>query len=416
MFARAKPGLAAGLLLLALLLFKPAHAHAAVTCGIANASGARACSIDPALDPQAKCNDGTLPAFWIRPGTGIGAARWIIWLQGGGHCTDQPSCAQRAAAQSTASLITSNGYAATAGIGVLASSATENPILYNANTVQIHYCSSDDWSGAYSSTRAFNPDDPTTWNFQGRRIAQAAINSVRELMPNFAFATFIVFGGTSAGGEGATLVANDILPLLPAAQTILLANDAGFANDIGQYDATAPAPYIFAGQPTAFFTNFQNALNLWHGRGDAKCAATAQTLQQQINCYNSAIILQQGYITLPSFVAESQIDSAQVTDEICPALYGVCPVPTNPASPEGQYATAFGRAMATQLIGAGTQAAYWVASPDAYMHVILEDNTQFAATFPTATGAVSPRDVWNAWLNDPKGPRETDMGTGPGVN
>jgi hypothetical protein len=411
-----KIGLILGAGALAALIAAPGRAHAAVACGTPNAAGAAACFIDPKLDPKALCNDGTLPMFWIRPGSGVGASRWIIWLQGGGHCTDQPSCAQRAATPGTASLITSNGFAATAGIGVISSSASENPVMYNANTVNIHYCSSDDWTGAYSSTSAFNPNDPTTWNFQGRRIALAAINSLRELEPSFAFAAFIVFGGTSAGGEGATLVANDVLPLLPPAPTILLANDAGFANDIGQFDASAPSPYIYAGEPNAFFTNFQNAINLWHGRGDAKCAATAGTLQQQINCYNSALVLQQGYITLPSFVAESQIDSAQVSDEICPSLYGDCAVPHNPASQQGVYTTAFGQAMASQLTGAGTKAAYWVTSPDAYMHVILQDDAQFIAAYTTATGSVTPRDQWDAWLNDPRGPRTLSLGTGPGVH
>jgi hypothetical protein len=415
LIAWGKTSLFAGVVAL-LLIAAPRHGFAAVACNAPNAAGASACFIDPALDPKARCNDGTLPMFWIRPGSGVGASRWLIWLQGGGHCTDQPSCAERAATAGTASLITSNGFTATLGVGVLSSSASENPVLYNANTVNIHYCSSDDWTGSYTSTRAFNPNDPTTWNFQGRRIAQAAINSLRELEPSFAFAAFIVFGGTSAGGEGATLVANDVLPLLPPAPSILLANDAGFANEIGQFDASAPSPYIYPAEPNAFFTNFQNAINLWHGRGDAKCAATAQTLQQQINCYNSALILQHGYVSLPTFVAESQIDSAQLSDELCPALYGVCPVPHTATSQQGVYATAFGQAMAAQLTGAGTPAAYWVTSPDAYMHVILQDDVQFIADYPSAAGNVAPRDQWDAWLSNPKGPRVLSFGTGPGVH
>ena len=393
----------------------PGRLHAATPqCGTPDQAGSRACFIDPTIDPAALCNDGTTPAFWVRPGSGSGAARWVIWLEGGGECADQTQCAMRA--QSSPDLLTSNGFKAGDGVGVLSPNATTNPLLYNANTVLVHYCSSDDWSGNYTTTHTFSPSDPTTWNFQGRRIALAAVRSLNELGLGFAAAQQILLGGTSAGGEGITVTANDILPVLPAAaKDVRFVNDAGFALNIGQYDSTAPSPFIYQGKPDAFTSHFEAALSLWQGRGDAKCDATAHTTLQHVNCYNSSLVLQHGYIALPSFVAESQIDTAQLTDQLCPLLYGNCNVPHDPNSMQGIYATAFGMHMAAQLKGAGTPAAYSVFSPDAYMHVILSNSAVYTTPYAFPGGPLLARDVFDDWLAHPTGPRIVDLGSGPGV-
>jgi hypothetical protein len=60
-------------------------AIAAVSCEPPDSKQTSVCQIHPAIDPGALCNDGTLPAFWFRPGSG--AATWVVWLEGGGQCT-----------------------------------------------------------------------------------------------------------------------------------------------------------------------------------------------------------------------------------------------------------------------------------------------------------------------------------------
>ncbi len=405
-----------GMVIVVLLLLAPRVGHAAVACGAPDKDNTQTCTIDPAIDPAALCNDGTTPKFWIRPGKGSGAATWVIWLEGGGQCFNQASCALRAQTPSSAGLLTSNGYVATDGYGLLSSRIVLNPDLYNATTVQVHYCSSDDWVGGYSASKSFSPIDPTTWNFQGRRIALAAIRSLGELPYNLAGAGRIVLGGTSAGGVGMTDDVNDILPILPVAATKLLVNDAGFTLDIGQYDASLPSPYVYPSAPNAFDTTTSQSLTLWQGRGDAPCAASAITTQQQVNCYNSAYVLQNAFITVPSFVAESQIDTAQVSLEICPLEFGLCSVPASPTTKQGIYATEFGVSMAAALTGAGTQAAYSVASPDAYMHAILVDPEEFLEPFSIPGGVTTPELVFHNWFVAPAGKRNVQLGNGPGVN
>lgn len=392
-------------------------ARASVQCSAPIADGSMACFIDPSIDTGALCNDGTLPAFWVRPGSGSGMHHWVIWLQGGGMCIDKTSCSERAQSSGSAPFVTSNGFQAESGNGLLASSGSTNPILYNANTVLIHYCSSDYWSGdaAPAGGTQFSPTDPGTWYFRGRRIALAAIASLSELRQNFAGAKQILLGGDSAGGLGITVTTNDIAPLLPPAHDVRLVNDAGFALDIGQFSSKAPVPYIYHGYPNAFDTIFIDGMKLWQGRGDKPCDASAHTTQQHINCYNSSYVLQNKYIAQPAFVAESQLDMAQLTDQLCPQDYGQCGVPHSRSTPQGVYAVAFGNAMAATLTGGGTGASYAVFSPDKYMHVILADKTEFNSKFQFGNVRLSPQHVLDTWLTDPHGNRIVDIGTGPGL-
>ena len=389
-------------------------AHAALTCGGANQSGARACFVDPAIDQGALCNDGSQPAFWVRPGSGTGAKTWLIWLEGGGQCTSQQSCAARAKG-ADAHLLTSEGFTAAPGAGVLSASPVINPILYNANTVLIHYCSSDDWSGGRNSHAAFNPADPATWQFQGRRIALAAIASLRELGPAFQKASHIVLGGSSAGGVGITVTANDIIPALPATvASIHVVNDAGFGIEIGQYDPAISSPYVYKGQPTAFTQLFEAGMALWSGRGDAKCDVDAQSPQARAACY-SALVFNRGYIGVPSFIAESQLDSAQLSDELCPAEGGNCSVPHDPQSMQGQYAAAFGRTMAHDLMGAGAAATYAVYSPDSVMHTMLANGSEFSVKHPFPNARLSPQAVFDLWLAGDGRRRIVEIATSPGL-
>ena len=386
-------------------------ACAAPVCGSPNADGAMLCGVNAGIDQLARCNDGTIPVYWFRPGHDSGATHWVIWLEGGGQCIDQQTCAARASGGQR--YLTSSGFTAgSGGGGVLSSNATTNPLLYNANAVLVHYCSSDMWSGGYASAGAFDPNDTSTWYFEGRRIAMAAVASLGLLDYDFQGATQIILGGSSSGGIGIAVTANDILPLLPPAQDIRLVEDAGFAMNIGQYDPAAPAPYIYPGRPNAFDALFEAGMATWRGSGDSVCAAAARTPADQVACYSSDVF-QKGYIRLPSFVAESQLDMPQLSDELCPQQNGNCVLPHDAQSPQGQYATAFALSMATALAG-GDGAAYSVFSPDSYLHVMMSSGA-FTRPFSFPQGPLAPRDVFDAWLQGDGSQRVVALGDGPGV-
>ncbi len=403
-------------LLVAPLLPGAARAAGGVNC-YATKAGATACTVDPSLNAAALCNDGTQPAFWYRPGAGAGATRWVFWFEGGDQCADQPTCATRAVKQP--SLVTSNGFMPGQGQGLLSSSATMSPLLYNANIVFMHYCSSDTWAGARapSVTTGFAGNDPNTWSFQGHAVANVQVQSVAELAPGLSQASEILIGGSSAGGVGATVNVNALLGLLPKlpAGKILFANDAGFALDVGQYEASyTKPPYAYTGHPNFFEMTLPAWLAFWNGSGDPACLA--QQPAQTTNCYDTAYVLDNGYIALPSFVAESQLDQAQLHDEICPeGSAPSCKLSTNPKSKVGIYETYFATQMAQALTASGTPATFSFYAPDDLEHVILENNTAFTLSTAFPDGVHTAQKVFDGWLANPTGARITLLGNGPGV-
>ena len=389
----------------------------------ATAQGATACNADPTIDPDALCNDGTVPAFWIRPGSGSGATTWVFWFQGGQLCYDPYTCSGRASA--TPGLVSSNGFVPQAGAGLLSSSAKENPLLSNANVVLMGYCSSDTWVGVrlpahptVPPTAGFDAADPTTWYFEGHAIALADLRSVLELYPSVWSATTIVIGGSSAGGVGATDNVNAMLPLLPTLPPghMLFVDDAGFTLDVGQYEATGyPAPYDYPYHPNAYENDFQAWLSFWNGSGDVSCLFSDPS--GGVACYDTASVLDGGYVRLPSFVAESLLDTAQQTDQVCPEYAPKsCKLSPAPSSMEGVYETWFGTRMASAVQAKGTSAAFTAYSPDVPEHVILADD--FAFVYPSAFGSVqgTAQAAFDAWYASPLSPRTVMIGTGPGVS
>jgi hypothetical protein len=404
-----------GLLVAAVWMAPHAALAAKPKCQALTISDARACSVDPTLDKDAVCNDGTTPAFWYRLGSGSGKNVWVIWLGGGGACDSQASCQVEAAETGSNFIVSSKGFEPTPPQGILSNVASINPMLYNANAVYLHYCSSDSWAGDIQGVGAFDLNNSATWDFEGRRVAISQIKSIGELFSSFADAKEIILGGDSSGGIGVTEVANDLLPLLPTQATKLLVNDAGFSLDIGEFDQAVGAPYVYEGHPNAFESDVYARLLYWNARGDAVCSANATTVVQRVNCYNSSYILQHGFIKVPSFVAQSQIDPAQVTQELCPAEFGVCPVSHVATTPQGMYATAFGVQMAAAVLGTGTAAPYTGYSPDVYIHVLLNKNPEFNTPHQFPQGAITPSQALDAWLANPTAPRTTYIATGPGV-
>jgi hypothetical protein len=379
-------------------------ATAQVKCGGPDSNGTKLCQVDPSIDASALCNNHSTPSFYFRPG--ISSSTWVIWLEGGGWCIDATSCSERNRYNVTGKLTTAND-----GAGVLSNDSNINPLLYNANTVVIHYCSSDRWSGNSSlKTAKFDMNNPNTWDFEGRRIALAAVASLKQL--GLASATQILLGGSSAGAEGMTFVANDIIPTLPTSN-VLVANDSGFGIDIGQYDdSVAASPtYAFMGHPNAFETFVATGAALWSGTGDSKCLQNGGT---QVECYTSSYVLQNGYIAKPVFVDIAEMDAAQLTYELCPQLYGNCPFMRNVPS-QVDYANYFSTIMISAVIGSGTQANYSAYSPDSTVHVMLTDPTQFTKPHNFPGGPKTPRDAFNAWYMNPTGPRQVLIGNSPDV-
>lgn len=143
--------------------------------------------------PLARCNDGTQANFFHDPGQP--GDKILIELQGGGACSSIESCHFRCS-QDRPQLCTARNVTEK-DMGDFLTYGTVDPWKGYWH-VFVHYCSSDTWSG----TRAAD-EETGGYNFYGRHIFEAVINSLAENF-NLLSATSIVLTGGSAGAQGVT--------------------------------------------------------------------------------------------------------------------------------------------------------------------------------------------------------------------
>eukprot|EP01084_Bolivina_argentea_P132121 233148_1 len=130
------------------------------------------------LAPQTKggqCLDGSPAGFYYSPPPSGSSNLWVIFVEGGGSCSDEQSCMQRA----NTSLGSSNYWNTTIDtstinlLGVLSDDPNINPDFYTGHHIFIYYCSGDVWTGQRTQPST-NPD---TWGlyFSGHTILSAII-------------------------------------------------------------------------------------------------------------------------------------------------------------------------------------------------------------------------------------------------
>jgi len=97
--------------------------------------------------------------------------------------------------------------------------------FWDFNVVFGYYCSSDYWSGTIFNSSVGG------WSFLGSNHVPAMISDLTNPAiipyPNLANATELLFGGSSAGGEGAFQNANRFKSLTPWIPKIRVAIDSG---------------------------------------------------------------------------------------------------------------------------------------------------------------------------------------------
>ncbi|MCE9580119.1 MAG: pectinacetylesterase family protein [Deltaproteobacteria bacterium] len=196
-------------------------------------------TLDPAVFPDALCNDGTPATLYFRPY--VGAAnrdRWVINLHGGGACGSGPSCIARWCSCSnltecpyaetttnfSRSTMTNDGpdQKAADGIWLRGDAARPNP-YGDYNQVELTYCTSDAWHGTRRavSMNAINPktNAPVTFtlHFLGARVLDGDLGVLRQAgvpalvytrsgasipLPDLDEASEVIVAGDSSCGEG----------------------------------------------------------------------------------------------------------------------------------------------------------------------------------------------------------------------
>jgi hypothetical protein len=351
--------------------------------------------------PNALCNDGSAAAYVLRPGTGIASTRWIFSLQGGGECYDQATCSNRSATMPT--LVSTLPYQANPSsafgqAGILSSNISTDPDFYDASMVQVLYCSSDDWSGAKASTSAYNPSDPTTWNFEGHAIVKDVLADLNA-SHGLSSATEILLTGQSAGGLGVFDNVNTIASLIPSTVRLTAYSDAAFGNVIDNFSPTGSAPdYLDTVNTPNEIAKRVPGIALWNGTGDAACAAAAGTnTTAQVGCYSGQQLLASGGgITLPMLVSVSEKDTNQLSTDGVPSSDLNS---QNFTAAESGYISYFASQMRLNL--ATTNASVSIFSPDIFAHVEATDPTLFVTpqTFPSAS--LTLQQAVSAWYKTP---------------
>jgi hypothetical protein len=151
----------------------------------------------PAGDPLAVCNDGTPGAFYFAPATDAGKSQlFLVYLQGGMWCYDEPSCKLRA--QQTPFLTSSDGLSKSANFGGIFDADPKRNPFAGANLVYLNYCSSDAWAGdSGPESNSFS------FSFRGQRIITATLQQLSLQHGLGAPGSRLLFSGCSAGSRGA---------------------------------------------------------------------------------------------------------------------------------------------------------------------------------------------------------------------
>ena len=157
--------------------------------------------------PDARCNDGSNAGYYFLPAPSNRSRDWVVMLDSGGWCWDEPSCRKRCAtaASKCSSLLWSDVHSPG---GILASTA---PRLANAHKVYVPYCTSDAHMG---NARAFG------MQFRGAVVVRSVLADLvrwRGLGGRGLAAPpdRLLFGGVSAGARGAMVHLDFVRGMLP---------------------------------------------------------------------------------------------------------------------------------------------------------------------------------------------------------
>jgi len=152
--------------------------------------------LPPSTYPLAVCNDGTQANYYHQPGVSHG--KIYISLQGGGTCDSVENCDQRCANTDLCTAQTDQEVELVQPFG----EQGHDP-FHDYWHVQVHYCSSDTWSGTRKADA-----ETGGYNFYGKHIFEAV---VQDLATHFDLleSTHIVLTGGSAGAQGTIFRCDD---------------------------------------------------------------------------------------------------------------------------------------------------------------------------------------------------------------
>lgn len=314
---------------------------------------------------NAVCNDGSDAVYFLRRGVGAGAQRWVILLDGGKFCSNNADCDGRAI-QAPQLMSSVDRPATVVGAGLLSVDPVINPDFWDANHVEVAYCSSDNWSGDRAASAVTNGRA-----FRGRAIMRALIEDLCDpaitAAPTLEQSESLLLAGGSAGGIGVLANLDAVAGQLPVL-AVRGFTDAGWFIHIDPYVDGTPGLLEW----------MQEGLSHWSAQVDASCAA-AHPSDAHL-CYFGADLLP--FLTTPLLVHASQRDA-----NIISSLGVTAP----PDASELGYIESYATALLSSVQAA--EAVFANAGPE---HTLI-DSERFATAL---VAGESLRDLLGRWYFD----------------
>jgi hypothetical protein len=250
--------------------------------------------------PEAKCRDGSSTGIGVRMHPG--ATQLAIYLEGGGACFHDASCAINDVLASFGESAFGAWAAATGSAGIFDTSRDDNP-LRGWNMVYVPYCTGDVHAGAREHVDVPGATAPKDQMFVGFTNIGYYL---RRLVPTFSNSSHVLVTGISAGGFGAALNYDRIAQAFCGAR-VTLVDDSGppMSDDylapclqqrwreLWNFDSTLPADcagcrnpdgggivnyvdYLSKKYPTQqlglISANMDSVISLFFGYGENNCA------------------------------------------------------------------------------------------------------------------------------------------------
>ena len=263
--------------------------------------------VDAAKADNAVCLDGSPGLYYHRPGTGSGANKWYIHMEGGGWCSSVAACQGR----SLTNLGSSTKYAATVSMnsGYFSLDPAQNPLMYNWNMVYFKYCDGGSFSGSNASSTPSGVGG-TRLHWRGKHILNGGITDMLQKR-RLVQAEDVVVSGCSAGGLAAFLHCDHFAERIhkegsPSAKVACMPDSGLFRDYQG---CTEPglcrAPHYHDRLVWVF--SFMNASS---GVNDA-CVAAEHPAS---NCMFAEHTMK--YLKTPTFPLQSEYDAWQVIADL----------------------------------------------------------------------------------------------------
>lgn len=98
-------------------------------------------------DSQARCIDGSTPAYYYRKGAGDGVDKWLVYFEGGGWCYDLEQCHMRSRTAMGTSQRNSPRRPGKDLRLYVSASPQVNPMMHNWNLALVRYCDGGSFAG-----------------------------------------------------------------------------------------------------------------------------------------------------------------------------------------------------------------------------------------------------------------------------